>query len=305
MTISPRIRAREVDLVLLLVALFWGASYLAAKSLTQHAPVIVVLSLRFILTAIGMTVIWIIKRPQFSRNEELLGLALGSVQALIIYCETAGVSRTTATNAGLIISLAIVMTPLMESFASKNWLPPKFFAATIVAVVGVLLLVSNKGFSAPNLGDWLMLAAATVRALHVTSMGHFTKGKTYSSVNITLLQSIACALIFTAISGSRTFSSARHLPNHQWLGLLFLSGLCGVFAFLATLWAIRQTSSSRASLLLGTEPVWAVVVGTVLGGESLTLIGIIGALLIISATGYGQKIESGHRTDQALHSFEP
>lgn len=305
MTISPRIRAREVDLVLLLVAIFWGASYLAAKSLTQHAPVIVVLSLRFILTTLGMSVIWAVRRSKFSRNEILLGLLLGTVQALIIFCETEGVSRTTATNAGLIISLAIVMTPLMESLASKNWLPPKFFAATIVAVVGVLLLVSNKGFSAPNLGDWLMLVAATVRALHVTSMGHFTKAKAYSSVNITLLQSLACAMIFTFASGGRVWSTARELRGHQWLGLLFLSGLCGVFAFLATLWAIRQTSSSRASLLLGTEPVWAVVVGTVLGGESLTVIGILGAFLIIGATSYGQKVESVHRSDQALPIITP
>jgi len=265
----------------------------------------VVLSLRFLLTSLGMAAIWSFKRSAFSKKEVLLGLTLGTIQALIIYCETAGVSRTTATNAGLIISLAIVMTPVMESIASKNWLPPKFFAATVVAVVGVLLLVSNKGFSAPNLGDWLMLAAATIRAFHVTAMGHMTQGKNYSSVNITLLQSIACALIFTALSGTRTFSLTRQLPAHQWYGLFFLSGLCGVFAFLATLWAIRQTSSSRASLLLGTEPVWAVIVGTILGGESLTVMGVFGALLIISSTSFGQKIESRHRTNQALPIITP
>ena len=34
-----------------------------------------------------------------------------------------------------------------------------------------------------------------------------------------------------------------------------------VFAFLAQTWAVQNSSASRASLLLGTEPVWAVAVG--------------------------------------------
>jgi drug/metabolite transporter (DMT)-like permease len=80
-----------------------------------------------------------------------------------------------------------------------------------------------------------------------------------------------------------------------WLNLLFLSLLCGAFAFLVTLWAIRRTSSSRASLLLGTEPVWAVVVGISLGGEKLALLGVAGAVLIIGSSYFGQKIESAHR----------
>jgi drug/metabolite transporter (DMT)-like permease len=80
-----------------------------------------------------------------------------------------------------------------------------------------------------------------------------------------------------------------------WIDLAFLSLLCGAFAFLVTLWAIRRTSSSRASLLLGTEPVWAVVVGISIGGESLATLGIIGALMIIGASYFGQRIETKHR----------
>jgi drug/metabolite transporter (DMT)-like permease len=80
-----------------------------------------------------------------------------------------------------------------------------------------------------------------------------------------------------------------------WLDLAFLSLLCGAFAFLVTLWAIRRTSSSRASLLLGTEPVWAVIVGISIGGESLALLGLTGATMIIGASYFGQKIETQHR----------
>ncbi len=296
MSFTQKIKAREVDIALLIVAALWGASYLSAKTLTEHAPVLTVLSMRFIVTSLAMLAIWFIKRDRITRPELYLGVGLGSSQALILWCETTGVSKTSATNAGLIISLAIIFTPIFESIASKNWLPRPFFIATVVAVVGVALLVSDKGFAAPGLGDWLMLAAALTRAIHVTAMGHLTNAKSYSSVSITLLQSLTCAVMYSVFSFDGIKTAIGEFDRGTWLNLLFLSLLCGAFAFLVTLWAIRRTSSSRASLLLGTEPVWAVVVGISLGGESLALLGILGALLIIGSSYFGQKIETAHRT---------
>ena len=295
MSFMQKVKAREVDLSLLLVAALWGASYLSAKTLTEHASVLTVLSLRFISTSIAMAIIWFIKRDRITKPELYLGLGLGSSQALILFCETSGVAKTSATNAGLIISLAIIFTPIFESIASKNWLPRPFFIATVLAVVGVALLVSDKGFAAPGVGDWLMLAAALFRALHVTAMGHLTAAKSYSSVSITLLQSLTCAVSYSVFSFDGIAKAVQEFDAGLWLDLLFLSLLCGAFAFLVTLWAIRRTSSSRASLLLGTEPVWAVIVGISLGGESLALIGVVGAALIIGSSYFGQRVESGHR----------
>lgn len=300
MSFIQKLKAREVDLALLLVAALWGASYLSAKTLTEHAPVLTVLSLRFIVTSLAMGIIWAIKRESFTRPELVLGIGLGTSQGLILFCETSGVARTSATNAGLIISLAIIFTPIFESIASKNWLPRPFFVATVVAVVGVALLVSDKGFATPGLGDWLMLTAALFRALHVTAMGHLTADKKYSSVNLTLLQSLTCAVMYSVFSFSGIKKAVQEFDAGTWLNLAFLSLLCGAFAFLVTLWAIRRTSSSRASLLLGTEPVWAVVVGISIGGESLALLGIFGAVLIIGSSYFGQKIESQHRLAKQL-----
>lgn len=298
MSFAQSIKKREVDFALLLVAGLWGGSYLAAKVLTEHAPVVSVLAIRFSITSLVLIPIWAIKRLPLNRSILFLGLGLGSIQALILYLETAGVARTSATNAGLIISLCIVFTPILESIASKNWLPRSFFIATITAVVGVALLVSNEGFAAPNPGDWLMLGAATVRSIHVTSMGHLTKGKNHSSVSITLLQSMACAVLFLIFSGNETFDAISSFEKSQWLGMLYLSLMAGAFSFLLTLWGIRKTSSSRASLLLGTEPVWAVVIGVSLGGEKLALLGIVGAVLIVGSTYIGQEIEQKSRSSK-------
>jgi len=295
MTFLDKVKKREVDLVLLLVAFFWGSSYLAAKVLTEHTPVLSVLGLRFAVTSVGMLIVWLFKRDSFQRAEWVFGSILGASQAFILFCETAGVSKTTATNAGLIISLTIVMTPILESIAAKNWLPRGFFIAAVVAVVGVALLVSGEGFSAPGLGDWLMLVAALIRSIHVTAMGHVTRGRSYSTVNMTLVQSLTCGVIFSLLSYRDMSEAVSHFAAAQWYGLLYLSLLCGLFSFLANLWAIRRTSASRAGLLLATEPIWAVVVGITVGGETLATLGVIGAILILGSTFWGQRIETIHR----------
>ena len=300
MTFLPRLGRYRIDAVLLLVALVWGGSYLAAKVLTEQASVGAVLALRFLVAALALLLIWALSRPRRPTRAELaVGGLLGLTQAAILWLETAGVAVTSATNAGLIISLTIILTPILESVAARNWLPRSFFVAAVLAVVGVALLVSGKGFRAPNPGDLLMLAAALVRALHVTMVGRLTRadgaGRRPGTLTITLVQAAVGAVVFLAADAPGTLRAIGAFGPAAWLGVLYLGLACSGFAFLAQTWAIRHTSAARASLLMGTEPVWAVLVGVSLGSESLGLVAVLGAGLIIAGTSWGQRVEQGHR----------
>lgn len=288
-------RAWRVDLGLVLVAIVWGASYLAAKDVAEQISVPSLLALRFVITLAGMAVVWLFVRGRLTRREWIIGGILGTSQTTILYLETWGVHLTSATNAGLIISLSIIFTPLLESVWLRRWLPRPFFIAVTIAVVGVALLVSGSGFHAPSLGDLLMLAAAAVRAVHVTASGALTRGVRLSTINITLIQALTGTVWTLALAGGDTLTAIRTLTPAGWGGLLFLGLACSVFAFVVQLWGIRRTSASRASLLLGTEPIWAVVVGITLGGEALTVVGVIGAVLIVGSTYWAQSLETRHR----------
>jgi drug/metabolite transporter (DMT)-like permease len=247
-----------------------------------------------------LALLWLSKRRRVSVGEFQLGIVYGVILTVIFLLETYGVDHTSATNAGLIISTAIVLTPLLDSVASRHWLPAPFFVATVVAVVGVGLLVSSHGLRAPTIGDGCMLAAAFVRALHVTLSSHLTRGRTYDTVFLTLMQCGLCALVFSLLGGSHDLASLEHYSGSQWFGLLFLGLACSVLGFLVQLWAVRSTSASRASLLLGTEPLWAVVVAMVIGHESMTALGVVGGLLIIGSTYVAQASERRHRLTNAL-----
>ena len=284
------------DLVLMGVALVWGSSYLVAKDLTVVAPILVVLALRYAISAVALIIVCRWARTMITgRREVVVGGLLGCTQAAVLTLETFGVSATTATNAGLIISLTVIFTPLLDSVWQRRPLPAPFFAATVVGVVGVALLVSSEGFRAPGWGDGLMLAAAAVRAVHVSLIGRLTADRPYSSLALTTIQAVAGTVVLSAAAAPQLAGVVTRLPLIAWAQLAYLALACTVFAFLAQTWAIRRTSASRASLLMGTEPVWAVAVGVGVGGEHLTPAIVAGAVLIVAATSYGQQVERRHR----------
>ncbi len=286
-----------MDLLLLLVAVVWGSSYLAAKTLTDTVGVTVILSLRFLITTPALLAIWLIwNRRRAARRETMVGVVLGFTQAAVLILETHGIARTSATNAGLIISLVIVFTPVTESIAFRVKLPRTVFVAGVIAVVGVCLLVSGDGFATPTLGDMLMLAAAVVRSIHVTAVSALTRGRSYSALHLTLIQSAVCALVYTLADSHGVVGAVRSFDTGEWIGVLYLGLACSVFAFLVQTWAIQQTSASRASLLMGTEPIWAVLIGLTIGQDTLALLSIIGAALIITGTYLGLRAETRHRT---------
>ncbi|MDL5204465.1 DMT family transporter [Streptomyces sp. ALI-76-A] len=293
---------RRTDAVLLLVALVWGSSYLSAQTATAALPVLLVLLMRYALSAVaclGLVAARTGARPgsrRWTRDELRAGVPLGLTQAAVLVVETYGVAHTTAANAGLIISLTIVLTPFLDRTGHPGGLPPAFYAAAGVCVLAVGLLMSGNGFHAPRLGDLLMLGAALVRAAHVALIGRLTAGRVIRPLQLTTVQTlVGCALFLLPAAGD--LPDLARTDAATWAQLVYLALFCSVFAFLAQTWAVQRTSASRAGLLLGTEPIWAAAVGVALAGEHFTPLTGLGAALMVTGTYWGQAVERAHRAD--------
>lgn len=290
--------------MLILVALVWGSSYLAAKTAVAELPVVTVLFARYAISAFACVAVVAGRRPRrrWSRAEIRIGMLLGTTQASVLVLETYGVAHTTAANAGLIISLTIVLTPVLDR-AGGGRLPARFFLAAGLCVLAVASLASSTGLHAPRLGDTLVLAAAVVRAGHVALVGRLASPSAAARqpvdpLHLTTVQTVVGTVLFSIPAAPR-MPALVHAGAATWAELAYLALFCSVFAFLAQTWAVQRTSASRASLLLGSEPVWAVVIGIGLGGERLTAPAICGAVLMLTGTYWGQSIERTHRATTA------
>ncbi|MFD7384887.1 DMT family transporter [Streptomyces anulatus] len=290
---SPR-RAWVTDLPVLAVAVVWGASYLAAKGITTAHTVVAVLVLRFaivlpVLVATGWRRLRALTGAQW-RGAGLLGLVLSGIFLL----ETYGVVHTSATNAGLIISLTMIFTPLAEAAVTRVRPSAGFVAAAGLSVAGVILLTQGGGFTSPSGGDLLMLLAALARTVHVLAMARIKAVQDADSLSLTTVQLGSAVAVFAVLAaapgtGASPWSTAAGFGVREWAGLVFLSVFCTLFAFFVQMWSVRRTSPSRVSLLLGTEPLWAAAVGISLGGERLGLLGAAGAVLVLVGTAWGRR----------------
>ena len=219
-------------------------------------------------------------------------MLFGGILAAICACETYGVTSTSASNAGLIVALTIIITPLLQRFAGGGCIPRTFYGAGAVAVVGCVLLTQSGGFSPPGLGDTLVAAAALLRAVHVTVIARVSAGRQLDSARTTFVQLVSVAVISAGFAQefgipATTFTAAMSPVDWALTGYLALA--CTVFAFVTQMWAVRRTSPARVSLLLGTEPVWAVLVGVGFAGDRVTGIGLVGAALVLAGTNWGRS----------------
>jgi drug/metabolite transporter (DMT)-like permease len=293
--VTPLLSRFRVDLLLLAVAASWGSTYLAAKELLTPSSVVAMLALRMLLAAVVMAVVMAARRRRPTVAEVRVGGILGCLLSAVFAFETFGIAHTSATNAGLIISLTMVFTPALESVVTGRRLPGAFFVAAVVAVVGGVLLAGNGTLRPPSLGDVLVLIAAVVRAVHVTTMHRLTGDRPMDSMNLTAVQLATCAVLFSVVTlfvGDSLPTFVATLDVGRVALFLYLVLVCTVFAFFVQTWAVRRTSPSRVSLLLGTEPIWAALIGVALAHDRVAPVGFVGIALILAGTAWGRSLES-------------
>lgn len=303
--VKPTTNPRTVDVALLAVAVAWGSSYLAAKDAVPPDAVFSFLAVRFGLAVVVLALVVAPRLRGLVRTEVVWGSAFGAILSVILALETFGVTKTSAANAGLIISLTIVITPLVDR---RTRIPATFYYCAAIALAGVGLLTQSAGFAAPSLGDLLILLAAVARSVHVIVISRASAGRELDPARTTLVQFTVALAVFVVLSATTergVVAVATHLTVGSWLLVLHLAVTCTVFAFVVQTWSARRTSAARVSVLLGTEPLWAAAIGVVVGGDPVTIVGVVGAVLILTGTYLARNVEGQSDHAAAADAMTP
>ncbi|OAJ93332.1 DMT family transporter [Vibrio bivalvicida] len=270
--------------LLLLVAVFWGTSYGLTKSALVYTSVLVFISIRFSITFLCMLPVVIRDFRRGLNKDWKIAIPTGFILSAIFFCEVFGVSQTSASNAAFLISLSVILTAFAELIINKKRVSNTLWGLTFCSVVGVLLLTSDQGIELSlNTGDYFILGAALLRALMVTMTKRFTEGKEITTTTLTSLQSLVVASV--AIIAATTYLPVSEfvIPTSAefWIILAYLVLFCTLFAFYVQNYAVRRTSPTRVSLLMGSEPLFGAMFAMVWLQESLSMIQVMGGALIL------------------------
>lgn len=292
---------RSTDLCLLAVAAVWGSSYLATKEIASSGTVFALLTVRFGLAAVVLAAVLCRRLPGLTRAETFSGVTGGALLAAVCVAETYGVTMTSASNAGLIMALTIVATPMIQ----RHRVSRRFYIAAALSVIGCALLTQSGGLTIPGTGDLVIVIAALLRAVHVTVLARMSEGRETDAARTTLVQLLtvaAVALVLCATSGQSVQAIVATYDRVDWLLIGYLALACTVFAFLVQLRALTTTSAARVSLLVGTEPLWAVIIGVAVAGDPVTGAGVAGAVLVVTGTTWGRAL-SRPPASASLHRY--
>jgi drug/metabolite transporter (DMT)-like permease len=181
------------------------------------------------------------------------------------------------------------LTPLVEWLLLKRRPSRVEWAAVALSLLGAWLLADDGALSF-NPGDALILLAALLRALTVCVTKRVMRDSALPPLSVTAVQSGVVA--FGSAAAGWLFA-----PAHQWQAVPTLTGhatfwayvaylvlACTLFAFFAQNFAIKRSSPTRVSLLMGSEPAFGALFACIWLGERISATAWVGGALIVAAS---------------------
>jgi drug/metabolite transporter (DMT)-like permease len=305
---SPRLglRGSADDLSILLVAVIWGSTYVAMQVVGKNVPAAPFLMLRFVWALPALAIPASRTLRKVTRDELRTGVFFGAMLFGILILETVGVRHTSAANAGFLITVSTVLIPLLERVISKRRQLPVVYLMTLAAFVGCGLLLLSNGVH-PQVGDFIILGAAVIRATQITLFGRRSGGVRQSLVNLTVIEFVTVVILsalLSLIGGVEPWRAAAAVSMHDWVLIAYLGVFGTSFAFFAQLRAARAASSTRVGLILSTEPVFSTFFAVSWGGDSLGVLQVLGGALVVLSAGVGRAFE-GRAPGSATASASP
>jgi drug/metabolite transporter (DMT)-like permease len=270
------------DGALVAVTFIWGSTFVLVKDLVTEVPPMYLLTIRFAIGTLALTLMITAARrwTGFSLRElgwgVLIGLAVGFGYAF----QTVGIQYTTASNAGFVTGLLVVIAPILGIFILRQMPSHWAIFGVILATagLGMLSLHFDNGVQA-NWGDAIVLGGSLAFAFQVVLIAHATRR--YDPIRLAMVQ-ILVAGVVNAL-GSLLFEyTPTSVSMDVWAGAAFLGIMATAVAIGVQTSVQSNTTVIHASLIFVLEPVFAAIFGFLLQGDRLSLVALLGGVLIIS-----------------------
>ena len=264
-------------LALVLVTAVWGVTFVQVKDAVALYPLFAFLAVRFAIAALVLAVPAAGRMRALGRRGWTAGTVLGLLLALGYALQTAGLERTTVSNAGFITGLYVVFTPILALLLFRTRIGRAVWLGVAFSVAGLALL-SGVGGGDP-LGDLLVLLGSAAYSLQIVLMERYAPR--YDPVAFTQAEMLAAFAGFALVAVAL---GQVEVPRGWtvWGALLVTGIFASALGFLVQTWAQQRIDASRTALAFAMEPVWAGFFGFWLAGDRLGAVGWAGCALIMA-----------------------
>lgn len=289
------IKRHWANLSLLAITIVWGATFVVVKNATKDLPVFPFLAIRFGLAFLTLLPFVWTQRAYLTRSSLYKGLGTGSILFLGYAAQTVGLQYTTASNAGFITGLSVVVVPLLVALTTRRLPKPSLIIGIISATLGLALLCLDQDFRL-NSGDLIVLICALCFALQI-----FFAGKYAPTENPTILAAgqILAVSLLSALSSLFLPHGTLNFTSNAWFGILLTAIPATSIAYFVQMKMQQFTTPTHTALIFSAEPVFSAIFAFFLAGEILMPRGLAGAALVLAGMLFAEFSGTGENELQS------
>jgi drug/metabolite transporter (DMT)-like permease len=278
---SPRAgspaRERFAEGGLVAIAVVWGLTFVMVQDAIERLPTMAFLAYRFAAAALLVALIFRRALARLSPAGWRAGLVMGAFLTAGYILQTYGLEHTSASNAGFITGLFVVVTPLLGALVLRQRIGAMAWSAAAVSALGLYLLSGTNGL---NEGDALVLGCAVAFSAHILATGRAAAD--HHPGALLAVQLGVCGAFCLAVAAIGGQLEAPR-GGEVWSALIVTSLVASALGFFVQTYAQRHASPERTALILASEPAFAGLFGFALNDEHLSLVAWTGAALIMTA----------------------
>lgn len=284
------------SILLLITSLIWGCAFIAQKVGMEHIGPFSFCSFRFILSALFLICIVIIRdlivykklsifvfEKKKTKIMLLGGTLCGVALAIASNFQQYAIIETTAGKSGFITALYIVLVPLIGVFIGKKAKKMEWISV-ILALISLVLLCFKKeeltGKFTINIYDIYLLLCALFFSFQILLIDYFSKDN--DCLFMAMIQFIVCAGISTILMLILDEPSFEQVEKSIW-PLLYAGVASGGIAYTLQFIGQKNTSPTIASIIMSLEAVVCLIAGAILIDEKLSIQELIGCLFMFIA----------------------
>lgn len=293
-----------VYLKLLLTAIFWGGTFIAARVVARNVDPFSAAFLRFTVASVFLLLFTLKiegKLPKIKRGQIIPIVLLGMIGIFaynVFFFK--GLKIIEASRAALIVAIVPIFIAIFSSCFFGEKLNLIKVVGIITSVIGVIIVISRGSpmeILNGNLG-WgeLCIFCCVLSWTTYSLIGKAMMTDLSPLVLIAYSSVIGAVGLFVPAYFNGVIQNLTHYSAMEWLGILYLAIFGTVIGFVWYYEGINIIGLTRASLFINFVPIFAILLAFLILGEPITLSLLIGTILVTFGVYLANRTYAGSKT---------
>jgi len=297
LTIRKKGTRSKAIFALALVCILWGTTWIASKKGVTHMPALQMAGIRQLIAGLCYVIFFLSKGVKLPKGKEWIPVLVLSFLNFVLSngLSTWGVQYISAGLGSIMGAIFPLWLVVIGLFTSKGSIPRKAIIGLVLGFGGVCIIFYDHLQDFLNadfrFGIFLSLIATWTWAFGTL----YTKKQVanfnpYFSLGLQMLISGVLLFTLTNILGIRHYESGAiikyaipltQIPWQSWAAIAYLIIFGSLLAFIAYLYALQNLPTEQASVYAYVNPMVAVICGSLVFHEKITLYIGVGGLVTL------------------------